>query len=385
MDRSTGETSTSQPTTLRVSAESFVHLRRAHLDESGVKPIFEEHAQDGLLPAEKLRTVLDLLDLCPRDDELNRLVKTCAADENFLSVDELLALCVLLSVQSPSAPVSPSRKFLTQRRPYMESGYLGHEEAIVSYIAKLQEHKKKCERESRYTEAQAAAGRLHELKTTEAERRCQDMLERHRAELKEVDQAFLEERTQLNRMWDLRIQHFEADFEKQVEKLKTQQFQESQEFWLEQGRRRPVRPKYSRDLLNKRKIEEYLAKQGEYTRAHAVKEAADSMETAEMQTTIAAFEAELRLKEHKLVNKHQQEMEAMIQRGARGRAELEIQRVEETERRGQRFKNVVSELQNLQKLEVVHLENFLESQAQAGKRDPLPESSFRRHATIHNF
>lgn len=126
------------------------------------------------------------------------------------------ALCILLSVQSPSAPSSPSKKFLTQRRQYMESGYLGHEAAFVSYVAKLEDHKQKCKQAGRYPEAHAAAVRLHELRTAEAERRRNDMLERHQAELQEVEQAFESERSQLNSMWEVRIKHIEAAFEKQV-------------------------------------------------------------------------------------------------------------------------------------------------------------------------
>lgn len=123
---------------------------------------------------------------------------------------------MLLSVQSPSAPVSASKKFLTQRRAYMESGCLGREAAIVSYIGKLEEHRKKCEREGRYPEAQAAAARLHELRSAEAERRRLDMLQRHQAELREVEHAFDDEREKLNHMWELRFKHFEEAFEKLV-------------------------------------------------------------------------------------------------------------------------------------------------------------------------
>jgi hypothetical protein len=39
-----------------------------------------------------------------------------------------------------------------------------------------------------------------------------------------------------------------------------------------------------------------------------------------------------------------------------GRGELELKRVAETERRTLRFRNIVAELENLHKLEVVHLE-----------------------------
>ena len=55
-------------------------------------------------------------------------------------------------------------------------------------------------------------------------------------------------------------------------------------------------PKYSKDLLIHRNIEGHLAKQGKYTKATRVKDAADRMEAAEMETTQATFDAELSLK-----------------------------------------------------------------------------------------
>lgn len=39
---------------------------------------------------------------------------------------------------------------------------------------------------------------------------------------------------------------------------------------------------------------------------------------------------------------------------------------------------VLQDLDSLHRLEVVHLENFLEGQAQAGKYVPLRDSTFRR-------
>lgn len=58
------------------------------------------------------------------------------------------------------------------------------------------------------------------------------------------------------------------------------------------------------------------------------------------------------LQEGKLRAKQQQELDALIQKGARGRDELEISSVQDMERRMQRYRNLVAELTNLQKLEV---------------------------------
>ena len=61
-------------------------------------------------------------------------------------------------------------------------------------------------------------------------------------------------------------------------------------------KKRPSMPKFSKDLLIHRNIEGHLAKQGKYTKATRVKDAADRMEATEMETTQATFDAELSLK-----------------------------------------------------------------------------------------
>lgn len=52
--------------------------------------------------------------------------------------------------------------------------------------------------------------------------------------------------------------------------------------------------------------------------------------------------------------------------------------MQELEQRQQRLRNLKAELLNLQRLEVVHLENFLDGQARAGKQMPLEEQGFKR-------
>ena len=52
--------------------------------------------------------------------------------------------------------------------------------------------------------------------------------------------------------------------------------------------------------------------------------------------------------------------------------------LQELEQRQQRLRNLKAELLNLQRLEVVHLENFLDGQARAGKQLPLEERGFKR-------
>lgn len=69
-----------------------------------------------------------------------------------------------------------------------------------------------------------------------------------------------------------------------------------EQFIADMEKKKPAAPKASKDLLIHRNIELHLAKQGQYTKATRVKDAADRMEIAEMESTLATFEAELSLK-----------------------------------------------------------------------------------------
>ncbi|GFH25878.1 predicted protein [Haematococcus lacustris] len=267
--------------------------------------------------------------------------------------------------------------------------------------AKLDEHRRKCESEGRYAEARAASQRLVELKTAQVSKLRSELLESQAKELAGVSALFEEETAKFNQAstgavtlqplplvgytpagggaWDEKVNEFEQNFAQAVEDLKATHDEGRARHGDDLANKRPVRPKPSREYLNQKKIEESLAKNRQYVRAIQVKEAADELFAAEMEQTQAAYEAEQRLRMAKFVSKQQAEFEALLQRGARGRDELELRRCAEVERRSYRFRNVVAELESLHKLEVVQLENFLDAQVQAGKASPLKDASaFRR-------
>ena len=139
-------------------------------------------------------------------------------------------------------------------------------------------------------------------------------------------------------------------------------------FRSECGERAPRRPQYSKQLLNQRKVQDYLGRQAKHLEAEHVKRMTDKMENAEMCATLASYDAEVNLKEQQLRVKLQQEVDASMQRAARGRDEMARAREQDLERRTQRFKNMTKELQSIQRLESIQLEWFLGQQTLAGKR-----------------
>jgi hypothetical protein len=76
----------------------------------------------------------------------------------------------------------------------------------------------------------------------------------------------------------------------------------------------------------------FLGKQGKYLEADEVKRIADRMEHMELQATLAAYAAEVALKEQALRTKQQNEMEVLLQRAAQGRDDLRKTRTLDLER-----------------------------------------------------
>ena len=154
----------------------------------------------------------------------------------------------------------------------------------------------------------------------------------------------------------------------QVNVLREQHSEQVKEMHDKLTTKQPQHARYSKDLLEQRNKQAKLAKQGLYTEANKFKRSANKMEEAQLQGTLAEFDAQVSLKEQQMLLKQKREIEALMQRAQRGRDELTLTRRQDVERRAQRFKNVMQELANLHKLESVQLRHYLEQQVVAGKR-----------------
>ncbi|GIL94680.1 hypothetical protein Vretimale_910 [Volvox reticuliferus] len=308
-----------------------------------------------------------------------------------------------------NGPSRPFRRILTKNRSYLETGALHLDEAVVQYMAKLEEHRRKCEVEGRYQEAKLASRRLADLRTAQVDSLRQELASNQARELEEVHAVYEEEAAKFHQLWDQRMRDYGVNLTKALEDLKNSHTAQLAAYVEELQRKKPTRARPSRDYLVQREMQDKLVKAKLYGRATKVKSMADELYQAELETTVAAWEAESKLKIAKLQSKQQNEYEVLLQRGSKGRDELELKRLAETERRTLRFRNIVSELEQLHKkelayfiathphkpilpflpkifilnglsqLELAHLENFLDAQVLAGKATPLKDpGAFRR-------
>jgi len=272
---------------------------------------------------------------------------------------------------------SPYRKVLSKSKEYMETGYLVYDDTVVSYIRRLEEHRRTCEADGRYREAEAAGSRLVELKTAQVARMRQGLLMAQTQELAEVHRVYEEEGAQFGSGWEEKMKDYEDKLEAAVSGLRSQHESQAALYEQELMLKRPTKGRPTRDYLERIKREESLVKIREYKRAAQLREANGELYQQCLDHSVQAHEVEVQMKMAKLLSKQQVELEALMQRGARGRNNLELKRSSEAERRVYRFRNVVTELESLHRLEVVSLENFLDGQAIAGKARPIKDG-FRR-------
>merc|ERR1712185_88069 len=202
------------------------------------------------------------------------------------------------------------------------------------------EHRKNCERQGKYVEAEI-----------EENRRKEAMCSRQIAERLGVEEAHMLEFQQFNMVWDKKMTEYERHAEELVEAMKERHAAELRDFQSNLLQKQQ-RPKFSRELLNLRKIQEHLAKQKDYTEAHKIKLKCDALEAWELEKWQNSKQ------QAKFQHQKQQELIALQKRIHTGREEQKKQRQMDLERLLQRYQNVKSELEAQQNLERIRAERM---------------------------
>ncbi|KAF4028913.1 hypothetical protein GN244_ATG19386 [Phytophthora infestans] len=229
--------------------------------------------------------------------------------------------------------------------------------AVNDFLLILEEHRKNCERQGKYVEAEIAKNRLEELKVHEETRRREAMRSRQIAERLGVEEAHMLEFQQFNQVWDRKMDEYERNVEELVVNMREKHKSELLEFQqklLEKNQK----PKFSKDLLNLRRIEEHLARQKDYGEAHKIKLKSDALEAWELEKWRNLKQQEMFQREVTFKQRQKQDLDALQKRIQSGREEQKKQRQIDLERLLQRYQNVKAELQQQQNLERIRHEKF---------------------------
>ena len=135
--------------------------------------------------------------------------------------------------------------------------------AIADFLTILEEHRKNCEQQGKYVEAEVAKKRFEELKSHEANRQHETMKAQQQNERQNLEESHIQEYQQFNAEWDQKGKECEEQYHNQIVAMKERHLNELKEFQQTQLEKQQ-KPKFSPGLLNYRKVEDHLAKSKKY-------------------------------------------------------------------------------------------------------------------------
>jgi hypothetical protein len=166
----------------------------------------------------------------------------------------------------------------TPENPLLMADYISED-----FLQVLEEHRKVCEKEGRFMEAQTARKRLKELRRLEEQRKREQLILRHQAEMKALDNAHKAEIKELINKWNsVIIPNFENEAALLEIELK-KRHQNELEFFREQIEREhgSAIVHFSGDVLNLKKKSELLGQQGFYKDAKKLRKKVRLLEEGE--------------------------------------------------------------------------------------------------------
>jgi hypothetical protein len=233
------------------------------------------------------------------------------------------------------------------------------EHAIQDFLELLERRRDDCEKNGKYEEAELARTRLEQLRQHEENRRRETLRSQQLAERLGVEEAHMAELQEFNEIWDRKSAEFE-NHAANLQNTLAERHKSEHQAQLDKLRREtePRTPRWSKDLLNLRKIQETLAKMKKYAEAEKTKVQADKVEAQEHQMWKAKREAKIASLEEQFLHKQQLEMGGLMKRIQSGREEQKQARKSELERLLQRYHNVKTQLESQQKIIQQRVERY---------------------------
>merc|ERR1711934_341052 len=232
------------------------------------------------------------------------------------------------------------------------------EQSVSDFLRILEEHRIECEKNGKYVEAEIAKKRLDELREHEENRQREAMRSRQITERLGVEEAHMMEFQQFNAIWDKKMEEFEMNAKQLIDTMRKKHASELFRFKDKLQKSMPYRPKFSKELLNSRKIQETLPKMKQYAEAHKIKLKADRLEEIELEKLRSSHAHKLAAQEMQFAQRQQAELQALEKRVETARNEHKIQRQQDLERLLQRYQNVKSELDAQQNIEKIRSEKY---------------------------
>jgi len=241
-----------------------------------------------------------------------------------------------------------------------------------------EERRAACVREGRYEEADTAAARIWQIKQTEEHQRRKELESQQMAERIGIEGLHAKELEEFNEAWESKCSEFEAHAGQLQQCLADRHRADHQAYlekmWVDTE---PRAPRWSRELLNTRKIQETLVKLKKYAEAADTKSRADELEDKERNMWKAKRDMKVQALEEQFLHKQHLEMKGLLKRIQSSRDEYQAARKAELEQTLQRHLNMTVQLESRHKVaqqkssQQKRLSNGQRLTPRIGDKDPL--------------
>lgn len=175
----------------------------------------------------------------------------------------------------------------------------------------MEEHRKDCEMQGKYVEAEMAKNRIEELKIQDFNRRREHLIYNQAREREEVEEAHLMEYQDFNKRWDEALAQIEQQDQQAVRALEERHIRDLEENRQVLEAKLPLSFKQSAELLNLKQIQGQLARQKQYAEAHQVQIKAQQMEEEERERYMQQRHKKIVAAEATLIQRQANEMNAL--------------------------------------------------------------------------
>jgi hypothetical protein len=226
-----------------------------------------------------------------------------------------------------------------------------HEAQLPGIMESLEELEQEFIKNGQFLEADLAKKKLDKLKSKDTAKLHEEFQSRQIAERLGVEEAHMQELQEFNEVWNAKDAEFEthviglqqtlSDRHLQAQKAYRDKIEEEAE---------PVKPKWSKEVLNLQRIQDTLAKQKNYQEAAKIHEELEKIESKEYAMWKAKRDAKLAFLEEQFLTKQQMEMTGLIARIEANRSEHKLSKKKELDRILQRYNNVKIQMESQQKI-----------------------------------
>ena len=238
----------------------------------------------------------------------------------------------------------------------------GDEAVVAQFLSLLEAHRSRCERRHLYIEAALAEEKLRELRAHEDARRLHALTTRHLAEKLDLEEAHILEFNEFNQVWGRDIlAPFDAETRAKQTAMLARHVTELEQWTRDQQEQAFMRPKFSKQLLALRNLQEAHGRAREYAKAERVRVQALQLERVELESLRHAWAGRVQSKRARFLDAQARELHAFSARRAEERLSLEArQRTELRVQIVQKYQNLSSELERAQAKEKKRLEKMHE-------------------------